>query len=90
MSIKKRASNVMVILSLVSALFTIASPVLATTTTTINGLGSETAQTVALVTDGIKNFLFYFAGPYWFIVIMGFFALIIIGIFAMLMKAMGG
>ena len=60
------------------------------TTTTLPSLGNETVQTVALVTDGIKGFLLSFAGPYWLIVIVGFFALIVVALFAMMMKTLGG
>lgn len=60
------------------------------TTTTLPSFGNETVQTINLVTDGIKGFLISFAGPYWLIVIVGFFALVVVSLFAMMMKVMGG
>ena len=59
------------------------------TTTTLPSFGNETVETINLVTDGIKNFLLSFAGPYWLVVIIGFFALIVVALFAMMMRTMG-
>jgi hypothetical protein len=46
-------------------------------------LGSETTDAIAQSTSGIKSFLFEFAPAYWLILIVAFFAIFIVSVFAL-------
>lgn len=61
-----------------------------TTTTTLIGLGDETVQTVNLVSDGIRSFLVSFTGPFWLILIVAFFSLVLVGFFALIKDVLSG
>lgn len=91
MSIKKKVHSLSVIFASFIFLSLFSIPAFAvTTTTTLIGLGSETVDTVNLVTDGIKGFLINFSGPYFFIVIIAMVSLIILGMFRMMKDMLGG
>jgi hypothetical protein len=82
MSVKKKSLTVS--LFLLSLIYTNSALALNTT------FGNETEETVALVSDGIKGFLRGFAGPYIFIIVIAFFALLVIGIFALIKHILSG
>lgn len=54
------------------------------------GLGSEAVNAVQLVTSGVKSFLTSVAGPYMLILIIAFFAILIVGVFGYAKQIMGG
>jgi hypothetical protein len=88
---KKVKTNVskLVFLILSATILSMSSQLVSATTTT-TPLGSETVQTVQLVTDGIKSFLSSFGGGFWFVLILAFCALFIVGIFALVKNVTGG